>query len=140
VHLNLSTPIVNNTNNYVRQAFLSSLHLVSAGNQIHLQIVLQGLTLGSNTQIIQLDSDFTFSNRYMRVCFTFIIVNLITFNNQLSYYSAIAFNPPNNLRNLNVPDDYYPHLTKKCIFGFYQYWFGYVPNPLILTIQTSGTL
>jgi hypothetical protein len=118
VTVNLQTPIANSTSNYIREAFLSSFHLTSLSGRFELWINPLSLSLGINTQTIRLYSDTFWQNRYSRICFTYILVNLLSLNYQPVHNTGRVLNPSNPItNNLGIPDAFYPYLTKKCIFG-----------------------
>jgi hypothetical protein len=137
VTVNISTQIANSTSNYIQAFFLSSFHLNSIGGKIELWVKEPlGLSVGSSTQKIEINSHTSWQNIYSRICFTYILINLFNFNYQLSHNTGRLSNPinPTITNNLNVPDDFYPYLTKKCIFGLNWIWMVDLNVPTQLTI------
>jgi hypothetical protein len=125
VTVNLQTQIANSTSNYIREVFISSFHLTSISDIIELSIYPLGLSLGINTQTIELYSYHLNQNVYSRICFTYILINLLSFNYQPIHNTGRVYNPSNPItNNLGVPDAFYPYLTKKCIFGLRYLWMG----------------
>lgn len=81
------------------------------------------------------------NNIYSKICFTYILINLLNFNHQLAYKTQILYSPSNPVTdNLQVPNSFYPYLTKKCILGFSAIYSGTFPGYAEVTIQFSGAL
>jgi hypothetical protein len=80
-------------------------------------------------------------NTYSRICFTYILVNLLSVNYQPINYRWRVGNPSSPITdNLRVPDAFYPYLTKKCIFGISHLKMVNFPIIAEATIKFSGTL
>jgi hypothetical protein len=137
--ISLSTPITNNTSDYIRNVFISSFHLTSVGSIVDLRI--QGLSLfaTNNTQVLELVSLNVLQNVYSKICFSYILINRLNFNYQLAYDTGEVNNPSLPINdNLNISNDFYPYLTKKCIFGYNYLYLGDFPNSSNLTLLFSG--
>jgi hypothetical protein len=95
------------------------------------------LTLNSNIASILFFNDIngTGGSSTSKLCFTVILVDVTSFNNQLIYYPQVE---PVNLAiaNLAIPNEFNPHQSQKCMLGII--WFGTGSTAFTMTLTDNG--
>jgi hypothetical protein len=96
------------------------------------------LTPNSNTIGIPFFSAYRHLNAYSKVCFTIILVDIASFNNQLIYYPPVQ--PANQYTsNFGIPSQFNPHQSQKCIIGVDWMWMVNSASPFYFGITDTGT-
>jgi hypothetical protein len=96
------------------------------------------LTPNSSTIGVPFYSAYWQLDIYSKLCFTIILVDIASFNNQLIYYPPVQ--PANQYTsNFGIPSQFNPHQSQRCILGFDWMWTVNATLPFYFDITDAGT-
>lgn len=112
----ISTTFKTNVSNYKSDFMLSSFQIASALTLFKIQIGTYNININDSFQQIKLLSDGIYSNHIFKICFTYVMFEIYSFN-----YTIIFYNQREDINTsyhvLTVPSQFYPNPSRKCIFG-----------------------
>lgn len=95
---------------------LSSFQIASALDFININIGIYNININDTFQQFQLNSAAIYSNHIFKICLTYVMFEIYSFNYTIIFYSARQ-NVNTNYHLLSVPSQFYPNPSRKCIFG-----------------------
>jgi hypothetical protein len=141
--MSLNTTITGSTSNYLIHGMISSFYF-SANRYQELIITFWptlvpnvALTLNSNIASILFYNDITGAtgSSTSKLCFTVILVDVTSFNNQLVYYPQVE-SVNLAIAILAIPNEFNPHQSQKCMLGII--WFGTGSTAFTMTLTDNG--
>jgi hypothetical protein len=108
---------------------------------IDLRVTPQPILAGQNVQTIELYSGHTEVNIFTKIAFTYILVDVASYNNHTSYYHFTfkQWSPFSFASNFGIPSIFNPYLSRKCIIGInWLYTKPITTNPMKFSIIDAG--
>jgi hypothetical protein len=142
--VSLLTTFRSDLTSYQYETFISSFILTSVSSvnkHIDLRVTPQPILAGQNVQTIELYSGPTEGNIFTKIAFTYILVDLASYNNRTSYYHSTfkQWSPFSFASNFGIPSIFNPYLSRKCIIGInWLYTKPITTNPMKFSIIDAG--
>jgi hypothetical protein len=99
------------------------------------------IVAGQNYQTVALKSDYACKIVFTRICFTYILIDILSFNQTISYYVSSVYTTtfPSYYNNLMIPAKFNPYAALQCLIGLKYFRPHYINYATSIDVIDSGS-